>query len=74
MVSCVINRCTWVHVLLLLFLLLFVLLGRGVFALEHIESSTFVVEDRGILSQSKHVEDVEGNYLFDFTWNGTRYW
>ncbi|KAK9958563.1 hypothetical protein ABG768_010676, partial [Culter alburnus] len=47
--------------------------GRGVFALEHIESSTFVVEDRGILSQSKHVEDVEGNYLFDFTWNGTRY-
>ncbi|XP_048042667.1 histone-lysine N-methyltransferase, H3 lysine-36 specific-like isoform X4 [Megalobrama amblycephala] len=47
--------------------------GRGVFALEHIESSTFVVEYRGILSQSKHVEDVEGNYLFDFTWNGTRY-
>ncbi|XP_048044044.1 N-lysine methyltransferase KMT5A-A-like [Megalobrama amblycephala] len=47
--------------------------GRGVFALEHIELSTFVVEDRGILSQSKHVEDVEGNYLFDFTWNGTRY-
>ncbi|XP_067220039.1 uncharacterized protein [Chanodichthys erythropterus] len=46
--------------------------GRGVLALEHIESSTFVVEDRGILSQSKHVEDVEGNYLFDFTWNGTR--
>ncbi|XP_048035641.1 uncharacterized protein LOC125261111 isoform X5 [Megalobrama amblycephala] len=47
--------------------------GRGVFALEHIELSTFVVEYRGILSQSKHVEDVEGNYLFDFTWNGTRY-
>ncbi|XP_048050907.1 uncharacterized protein LOC125271018 isoform X2 [Megalobrama amblycephala] len=47
--------------------------GRGVFALEHIESSTFVVECRGILSESKHVEDVQGNYLFDFTWNGTRY-
>ncbi|XP_048024945.1 N-lysine methyltransferase KMT5A-A-like [Megalobrama amblycephala] len=47
--------------------------GRGVFSLEHIESSTFVVEYRWILSQSKHVEDVQGNYLFDFTWNGTRY-
>ncbi|XP_056088670.1 uncharacterized protein LOC130087901 [Rhinichthys klamathensis goyatoka] len=47
--------------------------GRGVFALEHIEPSTFVVEYRGILSQSKHVKDVQGNYLFDFTWNGTRY-
>ncbi|CAM4652721.1 unnamed protein product [Leuciscus chuanchicus] len=46
---------------------------RGVFALEHIEPSTFVVEYRGILSQSKHVKDVQGNYLFDFTWNGTRY-
>ncbi|CAM4568673.1 unnamed protein product [Leuciscus chuanchicus] len=47
--------------------------GRGVFALEHIEPSTFVVEYRGILSQSKHVEDAQGNYLFYFTWNGTRY-
>ncbi|KAG1953680.1 hypothetical protein F2P79_009218 [Pimephales promelas] len=32
--------------------------GRGVFALEHIEPSTFVVEYRGILSQSKHFKDV----------------
>ncbi|XP_057199061.1 histone-lysine N-methyltransferase set-1-like [Triplophysa rosa] len=47
--------------------------GRGVFALEHIEKSTFVVQYRGILSQSKHVEDTQGNYLFDFTWNGRRY-
>ncbi|KAG1934664.1 N-lysine methyltransferase KMT5A-A-like isoform X2 [Pimephales promelas] len=47
--------------------------GRGVFALEHIEPSTFVVEYRGILSQCKHVKDAQGNYLFDFTWNGTRY-
>ncbi|XP_060737697.1 uncharacterized protein LOC132853771 [Tachysurus vachellii] len=47
--------------------------GRGVFALEHIEPSTFVVEYRGILSQSKHVKDFQSNYLFDFTWNGTSY-
>ncbi|XP_073719998.1 uncharacterized protein [Misgurnus anguillicaudatus] len=47
--------------------------GRGVFALKHIESSTFVVEYRGILCQSKYVDDVKGNYLFDFTWNGAHY-
>ncbi|KAM9495718.1 uncharacterized protein Hap1MRO34_020027 isoform 2-T3 [Clarias gariepinus] len=46
---------------------------RGVFALEHIEPTTFVVEYRGILSQSKHVKDINSNYLFDFTWNGKRY-
>ncbi|KAM3612304.1 uncharacterized protein V6R79_006508 [Siganus canaliculatus] len=47
--------------------------GKGVFALQHIEPSTFVVEYRGILCQSKNVEDNPGNYLFDFTWNGTHY-
>ncbi|XP_056604919.1 histone-lysine N-methyltransferase set-1-like [Triplophysa dalaica] len=47
--------------------------GRGLFAVEHIEKSTFVVQYRGILSQSKHVEDIQGNYLFDFTWNGRHY-
>ncbi|KAI5615870.1 SET domain-containing protein 5-like, partial [Silurus asotus] len=48
-------------------------LGRGVVALEHIETSTFVVECHGILSQRKHVEDIQNNYLFDFTRNGTCY-
>nr|XP_055041257.1 uncharacterized protein LOC129428912 isoform X2 [Misgurnus anguillicaudatus]XP_055041258.1 uncharacterized protein LOC129428912 isoform X2 [Misgurnus anguillicaudatus] len=47
--------------------------GRGVFALEHIKPSTFVVEYRGVLSQSKYVDDIQGNYLFDFTWNGAHY-
>ncbi|XP_067374903.1 uncharacterized protein [Channa argus] len=47
--------------------------GRGVFAVEHIEASTFVVEYRGFLCRSKDVNDTQGKYLFDFKWNGTSY-
>ncbi|XP_057187527.1 uncharacterized protein LOC130552880 isoform X2 [Triplophysa rosa] len=47
--------------------------GRGVFALDRTEPSAFVVECCGILSQSKRVEDIQGNNSFDFTWNGTGY-
>ncbi|XP_034027605.1 histone-lysine N-methyltransferase set-1-like [Thalassophryne amazonica] len=47
--------------------------GRGVFAIENIEPSTFVVEYCGILSESKEVEDDQGTYLFDFKWNGKHY-
>lgn len=48
--------------------------GRGVFTQEYIEAKSFVVEYRGVLCQSKGINDKNNNYLFDFKWNGQRYW
>ncbi|KAG7219912.1 hypothetical protein INR49_018741 [Caranx melampygus] len=45
--------------------------GRGVFTKEYIEPKTFVVEYRGVLSLSDASDD---KYIFDFMWNGKRYW
>ncbi|XP_034027942.1 uncharacterized protein LOC117512090 [Thalassophryne amazonica] len=53
--------------------------GRGVFTLETIEPNTFVVEYQGnIISHPETHEtsfvDTLNNYVFDFSWNGTKWW
>ncbi|KAL7398798.1 hypothetical protein ABVT39_015524 [Epinephelus coioides] len=47
--------------------------GRGVFTQEYIEPKSFVVEYRGVLSLSAGADD-KSKYIFDFMWNGKRYW
>ncbi|XP_030294982.1 uncharacterized protein LOC115594830 isoform X4 [Sparus aurata] len=47
--------------------------GRGVFTREYIEPKSFVVEYRGVVSQSEGADDKNNKYVFDFMWNGKRY-
>lgn len=58
----------------LMFIFTFFSSGRGVFTREYIEPKSFVVEYRGVVSQSEGADDKNNKYVFDFMWNGKRYW
>ncbi|XP_062419595.1 uncharacterized protein LOC134132279 isoform X3 [Pungitius pungitius] len=47
--------------------------GRGVFTLDYIAPSTFVMEYRGTLSQCAGLDAANNPFVFDFIWNGTRH-
>lgn len=58
----------------LIVLLSFIFPGRGVFMQEKIEAKSFVVEYRGVLSLLFFSFTLSLKYIFDFIWNGRKYW